>query len=138
MLFISDPSQLWKLNNGKLENKGGSWIWKDKIWNIPNEGEEGIVKEKGSGKVLEPDATFEDLTAEGKDAQKWSRSKNDLNGWFTLTNLETGKVLTAPNTSKRCNDQSSRLMADFDHKNTQKKSVIVTQTGNTCLRIYFL
>ena len=73
-----------------------------KSWNIPNEGQEGVIENQKTGQVLSlpSDANrvkLSDKTQCGHET--WSRSTADVNGWFKLTNLETKKVLTAPRTT---------------------------------------
>ena len=104
--------QLWKYDNStmKLISKVPGFTNENKQWKIPLPGRDASIEEKSSGKVLGPrqrkDCTFGPkvvLQSQGKDgfkgcpppinSQKWLRS--DDQEWFTLENLETGKLLGA-------------------------------------------
>ena len=83
----------------------------DQQWEIPSEGTDGVIKEISSDEVLglrqRRDCSYGDKVQpktreEGFrscqatiDAEKWLRSKSDEQGWFTLKNLESGKLLSA-------------------------------------------
>ena len=49
------------------------------------------VKSKDGIQVVELDSEY----LEGDDAQKWTKSEKDEDGFFTLTNARYGKLLTA-------------------------------------------
>ena len=58
MIFAA---QLWKDNNGRLENKNGDWMYMEETWILPNETEtkdlpEGQVIRNTLGRVLEADS----------------------------------------------------------------------------------
>ena len=44
---------LWSLtDDGKLVNRAGIEIFPNKVWNIPNEGDEGYIEEQATKEVL--------------------------------------------------------------------------------------
>ena len=47
------------------------------------------------------------------DEQKWFRSTADENGWFTLTNLNSGKLLTAPSSHEISATGKNTLLMSF-------------------------
>ena len=57
MIFAA---QLWKDNNGRLENKNGDWMYMEETWILPNETKtkdlpEGQVIRNTLGRVLKAD-----------------------------------------------------------------------------------
>ena len=105
--------QFWTYNTTSkfLINKVPELQNIEQQWEIPLEGTDGIIKEKSSGEVLglrqRRDCSYGDKVqpktrGEGFRscqatiaAEKWLRSKSDEQGWFTLKNLESGKLLSA-------------------------------------------
>ena len=88
----------------KLQSKNGCWKYSDKVWNLPSEGEVGIIEDQASGKVLNileeingTEVILDDKTEPISDGQKWVRGKANAEHWYTLTNVKSGKVLTALN-----------------------------------------
>ena len=87
----------------------------NKEWKIPLQGTDSVIEDKSSGKVLglkqRKDCTYGSrlkLQSPGEDgfkgcppptnSQKWLRSENKH--WFTLKNVETGKLLGATKKEK--------------------------------------
>ena len=105
ILFLkSTLAQLWKqLDNRTLINNSTKWKYQRKKWILPNEGEENIIKEVGSLKVLgirkypngDPARAIKLERSEQTRLQLWQRSAANLEGWFTLKNSELGGLLTA-------------------------------------------
>ena len=107
---------MWRLldnsyNTGNLQNRNGSWKYQDRIWTIPSEGTNDIIKDQvwglGHGKVLglmndtllpnNADGTEVILVVKDEqncNGQQWFRGKSDENGWFTLRNPTSGLFLT--------------------------------------------
>ena len=109
--LISDPSQLWKLSvDGILKNKDelragvnswqpdGNWTFTDateKNW----QNETLIhIKNNVTNMILTgfiykayPNETF----VEGKHSQLWKRGQPDKEGYYTLQNFESKKLMTA-------------------------------------------
>ena len=84
--------QLWKFTeDNQLVNKSGEWIFTHKKWKIPC-GCAGFIKDLESDFVLGLDGdnknqvTLQDTRDQTIFAQKWIRSKQNHDGWFTLQN----------------------------------------------------
>ena len=94
----------------KLENgKEGKWSFADKVWIVPPEGEISYIKDWSSGQVLgipnivsgtEKLVVLQSEANPLSDNQKWLRSHYDEDGFFTLTNPSSGKILTASSITK--------------------------------------
>ena len=101
---------MWNLtNDSKLENKGGIWQFSNAQWTLPPQGTEGIIETKNSSKVLSIDnltpksgsvVLLESLATNKSDVQKWFVEQSDEQGWFTITNLKSGLMLTAQKSDK--------------------------------------
>ena len=99
-MFISEPSQLWKLDleDSKLTNKANVWqsvdIWKfeetddNTIFYIRNINQDKVLE------VLDDDSVdFVDFVKDKAD-QLWKKG-DTMEGYFTLKNDKWSKVLTA-------------------------------------------
>ena len=90
-------------SDNQLINKIRKWKYHTKSWNVPAEGEVGILGNQDSGFVLGLSTTNEHkiiLTEKSEcSGQTWLRSSTDVNGWFRLTNCKTGRFLAAPKTT---------------------------------------
>ena len=99
--------------DGMLENKTGLWKLKTKIWNLPNETEEGYIEDQASGSVLglaDPEnakkykkgaaVVVEEKKIPITNGQKFSRSKPDNDGYFILKHVASERVLTAQTKTK--------------------------------------
>ena len=91
--------QRWKLDdNKKLENKAGLWKSVDS-WSFKTKNDDLIsIENTSKTKVLEATSdskVIEEAFVEGKADQLWIKGEPDADGYFTLTNSETEKVLTA-------------------------------------------
>ena len=100
----------------ELETKAGGF--KSKNWMIPLEGGEGYVESVADQEVLglrqKVDCTFGDRISvkkkgaiktqpgceDGNTSQKWLRSKDDEEGFFTIKNLANGLLLTSKGKKK--------------------------------------
>ena len=85
-----------------LLNKNGKWEHQDKTWNLEDEKNSTfkIIDENSSFVMGINHTSLNDITLNGSDvpnddSQKWFRGKAFQNGWFTLKNLFSGKVLNA-------------------------------------------
>ena len=74
----------------------------NKKWMLPAEGEEGYIQES-NGKVLgvldgsiesDTEVVLQAKNESMKGGQLWLRGLANSNGWFTLTNPNSGKLLT--------------------------------------------
>ena len=112
MYYIS--AQLWKISGTKLINKDlqlRNQEQSNKDWKIPSSGTDGNLEETGRGKIIgirqKTDCRFGPKTALQKrgakyfdcppvsDSQRWLRSDNSSDGWFTLENQANGLFLTS-------------------------------------------
>ena len=109
--ILACGTQIWRLTGEmKLENgKEGKWKFDDKVWIVPPEGEISYIKDWSSGKVLgisnivsetEKLVVLQSEADPLSDNQKWLRSHYDEDGFFTLTNPSSGKILTASGVTK--------------------------------------
>ena len=85
-------------------------------WILPPPETEGTIKEQGATEVLGPkrrkDCTFGRKVSHqdrgeikfscepATDSQLWFRSKSDIDGYFTLKNVENGQLLTSSGKTK--------------------------------------
>ena len=109
MYLISAPSQLWKLfENGTLKNKGsgwepyGNWIFtnateknrqNEKWIRIKNKNNGGFLMDYGKKAIANE-------TVEGKpDQQLWKKGQPNNEGYYTLQNSESQKLITADTNS---------------------------------------
>ena len=86
----------------KLTNRNFNFEHKDIAWNIPASGATGYIEDTATGNVLgrhnawnNDTIVLEAKSVPESDEQKWVRSISDSNGWFTLTNKASGKVLAS-------------------------------------------
>ena len=98
MRFCS--AALWKLEGKKLKNKAGFVL--EGEWSIPALDLEGYIKHGDHGdKVLgleeeseeESKANWEDKRNPAEDLQKWKRSSDRDDGFFTLRNVAKKDLL---------------------------------------------
>ena len=99
-MFISEPSQLWKLGveDSKLTNKANVWQSVDK-WKFEETDDKTIfyIRNINQDKVLEVlDDDLVDLVDKvaDKDDQLWKKG-DTMEGYFTLKNSKWSNVLTA-------------------------------------------
>ena len=99
-MFISEPSQLWKLGveDSKLTNKANVWQSVDK-WKFEETDDNTIfyIRNINQNQVLEVlDDDLIDLVdiVKGKADQLWKKG-DTMEGYFTLKNSKWSKVLTA-------------------------------------------
>ena len=99
-LNISDPSQLWKTVDGKLENKekGKS----SKKWNLisPNSTLGQYYIEEDTTSLVLQAASGDDVKPTSKSSipvarQLWRKGNTTVDGYFTLENSEYSRFLTA-------------------------------------------
>ena len=109
MYLISDPSQLWKLfENGTLKNKENTWQ-PDGNWSFTNATEKNLqnekwirIKNKVNNKTLVgfgSKAIANETFVEGRPIQLWKRGQPDNEGYYTLQNSESLKLITADTNS---------------------------------------
>ena len=126
MLYISDDSQLWRLNllskkevSGsfddpddknlhyyyQIENKNGPWVYEDKYWFIPEADVPGFIEEYSSD-VLGADYDLiqhafsnTPVTIQDKDCHEAGQQwlRSKDGGWFTIGKYGNEKLLTATN-----------------------------------------
>ena len=99
-MFISEPSQLWKLGveDSKLTNKANVWQSVDK-WKFEETDDNTIfyIRNINQNQVLEVlDDDLIDLVdiVKGKADQLWKKG-DTMEGYFTVKNVKLSKVLTA-------------------------------------------
>ena len=105
--------QLWKiLPNMTLVNKANStnWQFQKNKWILPLEETEHAIQDQSSGKVLvlkrkrngSINSKKKVILQDRNDtlSDKWYRSKQDSEGWFTLENKDFGGLLTAEKPKK--------------------------------------
>ena len=102
ILKFSD--QLWRYANKSLQNKAGNWKYEDITWLLPSEGQEGAIEDSNSGKVLgfkKKNVKLEKWNSSQNKKQRWLIGSKDKYDYFTITNPETGRILSAKNKKKR-------------------------------------
>ena len=97
-------AQLWKFisKTNCLENKRGSWMYQNRGWIVLCQEEEGYL-ESSTGQVLgvldnkKEHGTVVNLETkcESYSGQKWIKSEENSDGYFTLKNVNSNKYLTA-------------------------------------------
>ena len=97
MIQISD--QLWKIEGEHLVTKANLWHSNDSSWTFSNPNDTfPHIKNTSNGKVL---ATKNNCTVnegifdENDRQQRWMKGLENSEGYFTLTNVYSQKVLTA-------------------------------------------
>ena len=108
---------LWSFTKeGNLVDKVGQLPFKDKIFNVPDEGKKGHIEEVSTKKVLSPKGVKNSeiilnkkkqpkkVTRSSKtipsDNQIWLRGQSDSYGWFKITHVQSGKFLTSSTPDK--------------------------------------
>ena len=91
--FISNIDQLWKLDGTALKSKANVWTSNDE-WNIKNKCIQNISKQKVLGTAYDGKVIEEEFT-EGKFGQLWIKGEPNNEGYFTLRNPQSQKVMTA-------------------------------------------
>ena len=86
----------------KLENgNNGKWKFSEKTWFIPEEQSHGSIKDYSTGLVLghvgdgTDSVVLQEESNPLSDGQIWTRSTYDEDGFFTLKNPSSGRVLTS-------------------------------------------
>ena len=117
--FLLFLDQLWTLSGMKLVNKKRKSMklsLDDREWIVPLPETEGTIQEQGAREVLglrrRKDCAFGKKVSEqdrgeiqftceaATNSQLWFRSKSDIDGYFTLKNVENGLLLTASSKTK--------------------------------------
>ena len=112
LYLISDPSQLWKLfENGTLKNKGNPWQ-PDGYWSFTNATEnnwqnENLIRIKNKNDGVDGTKFLRDFgskaianeTVEGKKGLLWKKGQPNDQGYYTLQNSESQKLITADTNS---------------------------------------
>ena len=97
-MVISEPSQLWKLEDPKLINKANVWQSDDE-WEFKKTEDNTMIhiRSINQNKVLEvlanDSVVLVDIVADKAD-QLWKKG-DTMEGYFTLKNSKWSKVLTA-------------------------------------------
>ena len=107
---------LWSFTKeGNLVDKVGQLPFKDKIFNVPDEGKKGHIEEISTKKVLSPKSGNSEIVLNKKktpkkvtrsskkipsDDQIWLRGPSDSYGWFKITHVKSGKFLTSSTPDK--------------------------------------
>ena len=97
-MVISEPSQLWKLEDPKLINKANVWQSEDE-WEFKKTDDNTMfhIRRINQNKVLEvlanDSVVLVDIVADKVD-QLWKKG-DTMEGYFTLKNSKWSKVLTA-------------------------------------------
>ena len=119
-VYEEQDFMLWSFTKeGNLVDRAGQLPLKDKVYNIPDEGKKGHIEEVSTKKVLTPksDSNPEIVLNRKKPAKKvtrssasninvpsdnqiWLRGHSNVHGWFTLTHVQTGKLLTSSTPDK--------------------------------------
>jgi hypothetical protein len=89
------------LVNGEFKNKACIWLSND-IWSINTEGEFFYIQNISKNTVLGLSQynVIDEEYLEENPFQLWIKGKPDTEGYFTLENSETSKVLTAISTNE--------------------------------------
>ena len=116
-IYEEKDYQLWSFTKeGNLVDKTGFLPFKDKTFNLPVEGTKGYIEEISSKKVLSPKKKAEcemflnkkkiprKITRSSKnvpvDDQLWLKGPSDVHGWFQMTHVKSGKLLTSSKPNK--------------------------------------
>ena len=89
--------QLWKLQGTTLINKANLWNSNDK-WNFKSKGETICIENTSENLVLEnsdDNEVSEEPFDEDRLQQCWIKGEADSEGYFTITNSNSKKVLTS-------------------------------------------
>ena len=86
----------------RLENgNNGKWKFTEKTWFIPEEQSHGSINDYSTGLVLgdmgdgTDSVVLQEQSNPLSDGQIWTRSTYDEDGFFTLKNPSSGRVLTS-------------------------------------------
>ena len=119
--------QLWSYTKeGNLVDKTGQLPFKNKQFNLPEEGQKGYIEEVSTKKVLSPKSSAKSeinlykkkaprkVTRSSKnvpvDDQLWLRGSADVHGWFTLTHVKTGNFMTSSTPDKITVEEHHRFI----------------------------
>ena len=93
--------QLWKLDGNVLMNKSNIWKSKDR-WNLKSEGSMVLIENVSENKVItrKENVVSEEVLVLNNVSQMWENGVPDNEGFFTLTDPDSEKVLTA--TTSNC------------------------------------
>ena len=93
--------QLWKLDGNVLMNKSNIWKSKDR-WNLKSEGSMVLIENVSENKVItrKENVVSEEVLILNDVGQMWENGDPDKEGFFTLTDPDSEKVLTA--TTSNC------------------------------------
>ena len=113
MDFLID--QLWKLENNTLKNKEGFWKSTEN-WRFETEGTMVHLVNESNSKFLfvSSDEVLESVNKK----QLWEKGSPDNEGYFTLKDVTSKRVLTAMCTNslevKGMNSKANLFMTSFD------------------------
>ena len=110
-VYEEQDFKLWSFTKeGNLVDKTGQLPFRDKSFNIPDEGKKGHIEEVSTKKVLSPKSGSSEIVLSKKktpkkvtrssktipsDDQLWLRGQSDSYGWFKITHVHSGKFLTS-------------------------------------------
>ena len=88
--------QLWKLDGSTLINRANIWHSSNE-WNFQEEGDIIIIENTSNGKVLGIKDSNEVSMEEANNTAKqlWKKEDSKIEGFFTLKNSKSHKVLSA-------------------------------------------
>ena len=96
--YLPIGNQLWKLYGNLLINKAKLWTSKNN-WDLIGDETSVCIANKATKNVLtisDPGAEVtEDTMVPFKSSQMWAKGEANKDGYFTLTSIDSGKVLTA-------------------------------------------
>ena len=119
-VYEEQDFKLWSFTKeGNLVDRAGQLPLKDKVYNIPEEGKKGHIEEVATKKVLslksgnnsevilKKKKTPKKVTRSSasnknvpSDDQIWIRGHSNVHGWFILTHVQSGKLLTSSTSDK--------------------------------------
>ena len=98
LILFTDQRELWKLDGGKLVNKTNLWQ-SDDDWIFRHNADGTIYIENVSKNTVlgttEDDDVIEEILEENNLGQLWKQGKPTKEGFFTLENSYSEKVMTA-------------------------------------------
>ena len=126
-IYEEKDYQLWSFTKeGNLVDKTGQLPFKDKTFNLPVEGTKGYIEETSTKKVLSPKKNSESemflnkkkiprkITRASKnvpvDDQLWLKGPSDVHGWFQMTHVKSGKLLTSSSSAKITVEEHHRFI----------------------------
>ena len=93
---------MWKLDSNLLISKAKLWTSKDD-WDLIVDETSVCIQNKTTEKVLtitdSGGEVTEDTMVPFKSSQMWAKGEPNKDGYFTLTNIDSGKVLTTNSAS---------------------------------------